>query len=74
MRLLLDEHLPIGLSAELHGHALDTVSGRRWSGIKNGELLCRQWVDSGPSTIAAVSKRRCDIQTEACKTLFALPA
>ena len=39
MRLLLDEHLPIGLSAELCGHAVDTVSGRGWSGIKNGELL-----------------------------------
>jgi hypothetical protein len=41
MRLLLDEHLPIGLSAELHGHVVDTVSGRGWSGIKNGELLRR---------------------------------
>jgi hypothetical protein len=41
MRLLLDKHLPIGLSAELHGHAVDTVSGRGWTGIKNGELLRR---------------------------------
>jgi predicted nuclease of predicted toxin-antitoxin system len=41
MRLLLDEHLPMGLSAELHGHAVDTVSGRGWTGIKNGELLRR---------------------------------
>jgi hypothetical protein len=41
MRLLLDEHLPIGLAAELPGHAADTVSGRGWSGIKNGELLRR---------------------------------
>jgi hypothetical protein len=41
MRLLLDEHLPIGLAAELPGHAVDTVSGRGWSGIKNGELLRR---------------------------------
>jgi hypothetical protein len=41
MRLLLDEHLPIGLSAELQGHAVDTVSGRGWSGIKNGELMRR---------------------------------
>jgi predicted nuclease of predicted toxin-antitoxin system len=41
MRLLLDEHLPIGLAAELHGHAVDTVSGRGWSGINNGELLRR---------------------------------
>jgi predicted nuclease of predicted toxin-antitoxin system len=42
MRLLLDEHLPIGLAAELPGHTVDTVSGRGWSGIKNGELLCAE--------------------------------
>ena len=41
MRLLLDENLPISLSAELHGHAVDTVSGRGWAGINNGELLRR---------------------------------
>ena len=41
MRLLLDEHLPVGLSAEFHGHGVDTVSGRGWTGIKNGELLRR---------------------------------
>lgn len=41
MRLLLDEHLPIGLCAELHGDAVDTVSGRGWTGIKNGELRRR---------------------------------
>ena len=41
MRLLLDERLPVGPSAELHGHAVDTVSGRGWTGIKNGELLRR---------------------------------
>jgi hypothetical protein len=45
MRLLLDEHLPIGLCAELHGHAVDTVSGRGWTGIKNGELLRRMSVN-----------------------------
>jgi len=41
MRLLLDEQLPIGLAAELPGQTVDTVSGRGWSGIKNGELLRR---------------------------------
>jgi predicted nuclease of predicted toxin-antitoxin system len=41
MRVLLDEHLPIALSRELHGHAVDTVAGRGWAGIKNGELLSR---------------------------------
>ena len=41
MRLLPDEHLPIGLAAEFPGHAVHTVSGRGWTGIKNGELLRR---------------------------------
>jgi hypothetical protein len=41
MRVLIDEHLPIALSRELHGHAVDTVAGRGWAGIKNGELLSR---------------------------------
>ena len=41
MRLLLDEHLPIGLAAEFPGHPVQSVSGRGWSGIKNGELLAR---------------------------------
>jgi predicted nuclease of predicted toxin-antitoxin system len=41
MRVLLDEHLPTRLAAELPGHAVDTVSGRGWTGIKNGELLRR---------------------------------
>lgn len=41
MRVLLDEQLPMGLSAELRGHIVDTVGGRSWAGIKNGELLHR---------------------------------
>jgi hypothetical protein len=41
MRLLIDDHLPIGLAAEFPGHAVHTVSGRGWTGIKNGELLRR---------------------------------
>ena len=41
MRVLLDEQLPVDLSAELRGHAVDTVAGRGWVGIKNGELLRR---------------------------------
>jgi hypothetical protein len=41
MRVLLDEQLPVDISAELHGHAVDTVAGRGWVGIKNGELLRR---------------------------------
>lgn len=41
MRVLLDEQLPIDLAATLHGHSVDTVAGRGWTGITNGELLRR---------------------------------
>ncbi len=41
MRVLLDEQLPLDLAAALHGHSVDTVVGRGWAGITNGELLRR---------------------------------
>jgi uncharacterized protein DUF5615 len=41
VRVLLDEHLPVDLALELAGHEVDTVAGRGWAGIKNGELLRR---------------------------------
>ena len=41
MRVLLDEHLPVDLTRELQGHQVDTVVGRGWTGLKNGELLQR---------------------------------
>jgi hypothetical protein len=41
MRVLLDEQLPLDLSLELGGHAVDTVASRGWAGITNGELLDR---------------------------------
>ena len=41
MRVLLDEQLPVDLAATLQGHSVDTVVGRGWSGITNGELLQR---------------------------------
>jgi hypothetical protein len=41
VRVLLDEQLPIDLAAMLHGHSVDTVAGRGWTGITNGELLRR---------------------------------
>ena len=59
MRLLLDEHIPVGLSAELHGHAVDTVSGRGWSGIKNGELLRRM---SGQYDVLVTMDRSIEFQ------------
>ena len=41
MRVLLDEQLPLDLAAALQGHSVDTVVGRGWTGITNGELLRR---------------------------------
>ena len=41
MRVLLDENLPVGLSAELEGQEVATVTSLGWTGIKNGELLSR---------------------------------
>ena len=41
MRILLDENLPVALVRELAGHVVDTVAGRGWSGVRNGELLRR---------------------------------
>ena len=41
MRVLLDEQLPLDLAAALVGHSVDTVAGRGWTGITNGELLRR---------------------------------
>jgi hypothetical protein len=41
VRVLLDENLPHDLAGLLTGHDVDTVSGRGWAGIQNGELLRR---------------------------------
>ncbi len=41
MRVLLDEQLPVDLAVALPGHSVDTVVGRGWTGITNGELLRR---------------------------------
>ncbi len=41
MRVLLDENIPVGLATLLAGHDVQTVSGLRWQGLKNGELLER---------------------------------
>ena len=39
MKVLLDEHLPPALRAELPGHDVFTVRYMRWDGLKNGELI-----------------------------------
>jgi predicted nuclease of predicted toxin-antitoxin system len=41
VRVLLDEQIPLDLAATLQGHSVDTVVGRGWAGITNGELLRR---------------------------------
>jgi len=41
VRVLLDEQLPLDLVPALEGHSVDTVVGRGWTGITNGELLRR---------------------------------
>jgi hypothetical protein len=41
VRVLLDENLPHDLAGLLTGHDVDTVAGRGWSGVQNGELLKR---------------------------------
>lgn len=41
MRVLLDEHLPVDLGPDLHGHDVDAVVDRGWAGVKKGELLRR---------------------------------
>lgn len=39
MRVLLDESLPHDLGPALTGHVVETVQGRGWAGLKNGDLL-----------------------------------
>lgn len=41
MRVLLDEHLPVDLSAEFTGHDVSTVRAQGWEGLSNGELLAK---------------------------------
>jgi hypothetical protein len=41
VRVLLDEQLPLDLGRQLDGHDVQTVSGRGWAGVRNGELLRR---------------------------------
>ena len=46
MRILLDECLPKGFAAELHGQIVTTVPQAGWASVKNGKLL-RLISDSG---------------------------
>ena len=59
MRVLLDEHLPVDLALELAGHHVDTVVGRGWAGIKNGDLLRRM---SGDYDVLITMDRNIEFQ------------
>jgi hypothetical protein len=39
MRVLLDECVPVQVAAALSAHRVSTVTGLRWKGLENGELL-----------------------------------
>jgi predicted nuclease of predicted toxin-antitoxin system len=39
VRVLLDESLPRDLRDAIVGHDVDSVHGRRWTGLSNGALL-----------------------------------
>ena len=41
MRILLDENVPVDFAAELPGHEVNSVIGRGWGGVLNGELMQR---------------------------------
>jgi hypothetical protein len=38
VRVLLDEHLPVGFAAEIEGHEVATVRSEGWMGLGNGSL------------------------------------
>jgi predicted nuclease of predicted toxin-antitoxin system len=61
MRVLLDEQLPLDLSVELRGHAVETVASRGWAGIKNGELLARM---SGQYDVLVTMDRGIEFQQQ----------
>jgi hypothetical protein len=48
VRVLLDEHLPVDLGRALQAHHVDTVVGRGWAGVKNGDLEFQQNISALP--------------------------
>jgi hypothetical protein len=57
VRVLLDEQFPVDLAAAPKGHSVDTVVHRGWTGITNGELLCRmamRWSRWTPAILEAL--------------------
>jgi hypothetical protein len=60
VRVLLDENLPHEIAGLLTGHDVDTVAGRGWAGIQNGELLRR--ASSGYQAFLTMDRRLPDHQ------------
>lgn len=69
MRVLLDEQLPLDLAAELRGHDIDTVTGRGWAGIKNGDLLLRM---SGAYDVLVTMDRSIEFQQNVSSLTFGI--
>jgi hypothetical protein len=64
VRVLLDEHLPLDLARELQGHDVQTVVGRGWAGVKNGDLL-RLMRDDYDTFLTGARVARCGPALEA---------
>jgi hypothetical protein len=56
VRVLLDEHLPRKLAAELTGHDARTVRELGWGSLQNGALL-RRAVDEGFGAMLTMDQR-----------------
>ena len=69
MRVLLDENLPHDLMALLVGHTVETVAGRGWAGVRNGELLKRA---SGEFDVFLTMDRRLPEQQRIAQLPFAV--
>jgi predicted nuclease of predicted toxin-antitoxin system len=61
VRVLLDEHLPRKLAAELTGHEARTVREMSWGALQNGALL-RQAVKAGFGALLTMDQRIQDQQ------------
>jgi hypothetical protein len=59
VRVHLDEHRPVDLALEFAGHDVDTVVGRGWAGITNGDLLRRM---SGDYDVLITMDRGIEVQ------------
>ena len=69
MRVLLDEQIPLDLADMLAGHSADSVVGRGWAGVKNGELLRRV---AGQYDVLITMDRNMEFQQRTASLSFAI--